>query len=153
MPHLLYVSGECLPGDQTFLDVAVAFPLPFEAEGPAQVRVHQCESSHLTWLLAHNPEDRGGAEESLDRGTRASTYSSCSGRQEAEHGRFLGEEPAFSTHLNLDRATLGFCLVQTLLRAWAVECLGLEIGWERGEDCKKQAGVHIVKSPLSVSSK
>lgn len=85
----------------------------------------------------------------MDRGTRASTYNSCSGRQEAEHGRFLGEEPAFSTHLNLDRATLGVCLVQTP----AVECLGLEISWEYGEDYKKQARVHIVRSPLSVSSK
>jgi hypothetical protein len=71
------------------------------------MRVHRCGSSLLTWLLAHNPEDRGGAAESLDRGTRPSIDSSCGGRQEAEHGGFLGEGPAFSTHLDLDRATLG----------------------------------------------
>lgn len=45
------------------------FPADVDVEGPAQERVHECGSSLLAWLLAHNPEDRGGAEESMDRGT------------------------------------------------------------------------------------
>lgn len=51
-------------------------------------------------------------------------HSFCSGRQEAEHGRFLGEGPAFSAHLTLDRATLGSPWASALCRLLLLSAWG-----------------------------
>lgn len=91
--------------------------------GPAQAKVHGCGPSLLAWLLAHNPEGRGGAEQLLDRGTRASIYRSCGVRQGEGHGRLSGEGPAFSIPLNLDTTITHRGL---MLSAWGWRWAGSE---------------------------
>lgn len=113
------------------------FPADVEVEGPAQERVHGCGSSLLAWLLAHNPEDRGGAEESLKRGTgrggggAPSIYRSRSGRRGAGHCGLSKEVPAFFFPLNLDRAIIprGFLrgAETPLLSAWGRRWAGSEL--------------------------